>query len=58
MKIKKPVNETEASSEPVRTSNYVGLQHDEPGMQYDAHDFLLQLRQLQFLLHVLTGLYM
>ena len=46
MKIKKCFSEIEISSEPVRTSNYVrylGLQHYEPGMQYDAHECLLQL---------------
>ena len=46
MKIKNLYSEIEASSEPVRTSNYVrylGLQHYEPGMKYDAHECLLQL---------------
>ena len=46
MKIKNLFSEIETSSEPVRTSNYVrylGLQHYEPGMQYDAHECLLQL---------------
>ena len=45
MKIKKLFSEIETSSDPVRTSNYVrylGLQHYEPGMQYDAHERLLQ----------------
>ena len=45
MKIKKLFSEIETSGEPVRTSNYVrylGPQH-EPGMQYDAHECLLQL---------------
>ena len=46
MKIKKLFIEIDTSSEPVRTSDYVGylgLQHYEPGMQYDAHECLLQL---------------
>ena len=43
MKIKKLVNEIEALSEPVKTSNYLGLQQYELGMQYDAHECLLQL---------------
>ena len=46
MKIKKLFSEIENSSEPVRTSNYVrylGVQHYEPGMQYNAHECLLQL---------------
>ena len=46
MKIKNLFSEIETSSEPVRTSNYMrylGLQHYEPGMQYDAHECLLQL---------------
>ena len=46
MKIKKLYSEIETSREPVRTYNYVsylGLQHYEPGMQYDAHECLLQL---------------
>ena len=46
MKIKNLFGEIETSSEPVRISNYVrylGLQHCEPGMQYDAHECLLQL---------------
>ena len=46
MKIKNLFHETETSSEPVRTSNYVrylSLQHYEPGMQYDVHECLLQL---------------
>ena len=37
--IKNLSSEVETSSETVRTSNYVrylGLQHYEPGMQYDA----------------------
>ena len=45
MKIKKLFIEIETSSEPVRKSNcvrYLGLQHYEPGMQYDAHEYLLQ----------------
>ena len=44
MKIKNLFNEIETSSEPVRTSYYVrylGLNHHEPGMQYDAHECLL-----------------
>ena len=48
MKIKNLFSEIETSSEPVRTSNYVrylGLQHYEPGMQYDAHECLLQLQK-------------
>ena len=39
MKIKKLFSEKETSSEPVRTSNYMsylGLQHYEPGIQYDC----------------------
>ena len=46
MKIKKRFSEIETSSEPVKTSDYVmylGLQHYEHGMQYDAHECLLQL---------------
>ena len=46
MKIRKRFSEIETSSGPVRTSNYVrylGIQHYEPGMQYDAHECLLQL---------------
>ena len=46
MEIKNLFGEIETSSEPGRTSNYVrylGLQHNEPGMQYDAHECLLQL---------------
>ena len=46
MKVKKLFSEIETSSDPVRTSNYVryvGLQHYEPGIQYDAHECLLQL---------------
>ena len=46
MKIKNLFSEIETSSEPVRTSNYVrylGLQHHEPGMEYDAHECLLQV---------------
>ena len=46
MKIKTLFTEIETSSESMRTSNYVsclGLQHYEPGMQYDAHECLLQL---------------
>ena len=46
MKTKNLSSEIETSSKPVRTSNYVrylGLQHYEPGMQYDAHECLLQL---------------
>ena len=45
-KIRKLFNEIESSSEPVRTSNYMrylGLQHHEPRMQYNAHECLLQL---------------
>ena len=36
----------ETSLEPVRISDYVrflGLQHKAPGMQYDAHEYRLQL---------------
>ena len=46
MKIKKHFSEIEASSEPMGTTNCVrclGLQHHEPGIQYDAHECLLQL---------------
>ena len=46
MKIKKLFSQIEASREPMKTSNYVtylGLQHYETGMQYDAHECLLQL---------------
>ena len=46
MKIKKHFSEIETSSEPMGTTNYVrclGLQHHEPGIQYDAHECLLQL---------------
>ena len=46
MKIKSLFSEIETSREPVRTSNYVrylGRQHYEPRMQYDAHECLLQL---------------
>ena len=46
MKIKNLFSEIETSGKPVKTSNYVrylGLQHYEPGMQYDAHKCLLQL---------------
>ena len=46
MKVKNLLSELDTSSEPVSTSNYVrylGLQHYEPGMQYDAHECLLQL---------------
>ena len=46
MKIKTHFIEIETSSESVRTSNYVRylcLQHYERGMQYDAHECLLQL---------------
>ena len=46
MKIKNLFSEIETSSKPVRTSNYVrylGPQHYEPRMQYDAHECLLQL---------------
>ena len=45
MKIKKLFSEKETATEPVRTSNYMsylGLQHYEPGIQYDAHGCLLQ----------------
>ena len=45
MKIKNQFSEIE-TCEPVRTSNYVrylGLQHYEGGIQYDAHECLLQL---------------
>ena len=48
MKIKNLFSEIETSGEPVRTSNYMrylGLQHYEPGMQYDAHECLLQLQK-------------
>ena len=49
MKIENLFSEVETSSEPLRISNYMkylfylGLQHYEPGMQYDAHECLLQL---------------
>ena len=46
MKISKPFSEIETSDEPVRTSNYLrylGLHLDEPWMQYDAYECLLQL---------------
>ena len=46
MKIKKLFCKIETSREPVKTSKYVrylGLHHYEPGMQYDAHEYLLQL---------------
>ena len=46
MKIKKNFCKIETSREPVKTSKYVrylGLHHYEPGMQYDAHEYLLQL---------------
>ena len=46
MKIKKLFSEIETSSELVRTSKYVrylDLQHYKPGIQYDAHECLLQL---------------
>ena len=46
MKIKKLFSEIETSRDPVKITNYVrylGLQHYEPGMQYDAHECLLQL---------------
>ena len=46
IKIRKLFSEIETLSEPVRTSNYVlylGLQHNEPGMQYVVHECLLQL---------------
>ena len=45
MKIRKIFSEIETSSKPVRTSSYaryLGLQHYEPGMQYDAYKSLLQ----------------
>ena len=48
MKIKNLFSEKEPSSEPVRTSNYVrylGLEHYEPGVQYDPHEYLLQLQK-------------
>ena len=46
MNVRKPFREIEASSEPVRTSNYdryLNLQRYEPEMQYDAYQCLLQL---------------
>ena len=46
MKIRKLFRVIETSNEPVRTSNYMrslSLQGYEPGMQYDAHECLLQL---------------
>ena len=46
IKIKKLFSEIETSRESVKTFNYVrylGPQHYEPGMQYDAHKCLLQL---------------
>ena len=46
MKIRKLFREIETSNEPVRTSNYVrylSQQGYEPGMQYGAHECLLQL---------------
>ena len=46
MKIRKHFRVIETSNEPVRTSNYVrylSLKGYEPGMQYDAHECLLQL---------------
>ena len=46
MKIKKLFSEIETLSESVRTCNYVrclSLQNYKPGMQYDAHECLLQL---------------
>ena len=46
IKIKRLFSEIETSSEPMSTPNYMsylGLQHYEPGMQYDAHECLLQL---------------
>ena len=46
MKIRKLFREIGTSNEPVRTSNYVrylSLQGYELGMQYDAHECLLQL---------------
>ena len=46
MKIRKLFKEIEISNQPVRTSNYVrylSLQGYEPGIQYDAHECLLQL---------------
>ena len=46
MKIRKHYSEIETTNEPVRTSIYVrylGLQCHEPGMQYNAHECLLQL---------------
>ena len=46
MKIGKFFREIETSNEPVRTSDYVrylSLQGQEPGMQYDVHECLLQL---------------
>ena len=46
MKIRKLFSEIETASEPVRTFNYMrylGLQHYEPGMQYDPHEYLPRL---------------
>ena len=46
MKIRKLFSERASSNEPARTSNYVrylGLQRYGPGMQYDVHEWLLQL---------------
>ena len=46
IKIKKLFSAIETLREAVRTSDYVrylGVQHYEPGMQYDAHECLLQL---------------
>ena len=46
MKIRKLFSEIETSSDPVVASNYVqylGRQHYEPGMQYDAYEYLLKL---------------
>ena len=52
MKIRKPFKETATSNVLVRTSVcvwYLNLQHYEPGMQYDAHECLLQLLEKIYL---------
>ena len=45
MKIRKLFKELKTSNVPVRTYVYVSYlnQHHEPGMQYDAHECVLQL---------------
>ena len=46
MGIRKLLREIQTSNKPVRTSSYVrylSLQGYEPGMQYNAHECLLQL---------------